>query len=66
MFVPRSRDADEGDGYLLSIVHRGSENRSDLIFLDARNVADGPFACAELPHRVPYGFHGNWRSNSAS
>ena len=63
VFVPRSADAPEGDGYLLSVVHRGRENRSDLVFLDANNVAVGPVACAELPHRVPYGFHGNWRPN---
>lgn len=64
IFVPRSANADEGDGYLLSVVHRAAENRSDLIFLDARNVSDGPIACAELPHRVPYGFHGNWKYNA--
>lgn len=62
-FVPRSPDAREGDGYLMGIVHRGRENRSDLVVFDAGNVADGPLACAELPHRVPYGFHGNWRYN---
>lgn len=63
VFVPRSPDAPEGVGFLLSIVYRGSENRSDLIILDAENVGDGPLACAQLPHRVPYGFHGNWRGN---
>ena len=63
VFVPRSRKAEEGDGYLLSVVYRAAENRSDLIVLDASSVADGPIACAELPHRVPYGFHGNWRYN---
>ena len=30
---------------------------------DATDVAAGPIACAELPHRVPYGFHGNWKRN---
>ena len=65
VFVPRSADADEGDGYLLALVYRAAENRSDLILLDASNVADGPIACAELPHRVPYGFHGNWKYNRA-
>ena len=48
---------------MLSVVYRSSENRSDLVFLDAGNVADGPVACAELPHRVPFGFHGNWKYN---
>ena len=66
VFVPRSRDAAEGDGYLLSVVHRGGENRSDLAIFDAQNLADGTIACAELPHRVPYGFHGNWKYNDAS
>ena len=64
VFVPRSRDAEEGDGYVLSVVYRAAENRSDLVVLDAGNVADGPVACAELPHRVPYGFHGNWKYNA--
>ena len=63
VFVPRSTDAAEGEGYLLSVVHRGRENRSDLAVFDAENLGDGPIACAELPHRVPYGFHGNWKYN---
>jgi len=63
VFVPRSPDAAEGDGYLLCMVHRARENRSDLAVFDARTLADGPIACAELPHRVPYGFHGNWKYN---
>ena len=63
VFVPRSADAEEGDGYILSMVYRARENRSDLMFLDAKDVAAGPIACAELPHRVPYGFHGNWKHN---
>ena len=66
VFVPRSKDAREGQGYLLSVVHRGGANRSDLAFFDAENLADGPIACAELPHRVPYGFHGNWKYNEAA
>ena len=64
VFVPRSEDAEEGDGYLLSVVYRARENRSDLAFFDAANVSDGPFTCAELPHRVPHGFHGNWKYNA--
>jgi len=40
------------------------EKRSDLLVLDATDVAAGPVAIARLPHRVPFGFHGNWRSNT--
>jgi carotenoid cleavage dioxygenase len=63
VFVPKAKDAPEGQGYLLSTVYRARENRSDLAVFDAENVADGPIACAELPHRVPFGFHGNWKYN---
>lgn len=61
VFVARSADAPEGDGYLLSVVFRAEENRSDLIVLDAQNLSDAPIATVKLPHRVPMGFHGNWR-----
>lgn len=60
VFVPRSADAPEGDGFILAVVYRGSENRSDLVMLDASDIAKGPIAVASLPRRVPFGFHGNW------
>jgi carotenoid cleavage dioxygenase len=63
VFVPRTAKAEEGDGYLLTTIYRAAENRSDLAFFDATDVALGPIACAELPHRVPFGFHGNWKHN---
>jgi len=52
----------EAGGYLLTVVFRGNENRSDLVILDAQNVKAGPIATAKLPVRVPFGFHGNWNS----
>ena len=61
IFVPRRETAAEGEGVLLSVVYRGRENRSDLLILDAENVSREPLACVQLPHRVPGGFHGNWR-----
>jgi carotenoid cleavage dioxygenase len=61
VFVPRSPQAEEGDGFLLAAVYRGDENRSDLLVLDARDVEAEPLARVRLPHRVPFGFHGNWK-----
>lgn len=61
MFVPRSADAEEGSGFLLSVVYRSDEDRSDVVILDAENVSGAPLATVKLPHRVPAGFHGNWR-----
>jgi len=61
VFIPKNKTSEEGDGYLLTIAHRAIENRSDLLILDASNVSKGPIAVAKLPHRIPHGFHGNWR-----
>jgi carotenoid cleavage dioxygenase len=60
IFVPRSPQAPENDGFLLAIIYRQEENRSDMVILDAANVEDKPLATITLPHRIPYGFHGNW------
>ena len=61
IFVPRSEDAAEGDGWLLSVLFRGEEKRSDLAVFEATDLAKGPIALAHLSSRVPAGFHGNWR-----
>jgi carotenoid cleavage dioxygenase len=61
IFVPRNGASAEGDGYLLATIFRGAENRSDLAVFDATALDRGPIALAELSHRVPFGFHGNWR-----
>jgi len=58
VFVERSTA--EGDGWILAVVYRGNEDRSDLVVLEAQDIAKGPIATAELPRRVPFGFHGNW------
>lgn len=63
-FVPRSTAADEGDGWLLTMVGRRKENRTDLVILDARNIAQGPVAIVKFPCRVHEGFHGAWVSAS--
>ena len=58
VFVPRS--AKEGDGYLLTVVYRSAEDRSDVVILDAQAIADAPLATIKIPHRIPFGFHGNF------
>lgn len=60
VFVPRTADAPEGDGWLLAVAWRGEERRSDLLVLDTDAIDRGPVATVELTHRVPSGFHGNW------
>lgn len=60
VFVERGADAAEGDGWLLAVVWRARENRSDLAVFNAQDVGRGPVALVKLGHRVPDGFHGNW------
>jgi len=60
VFVARGDDCAEADGWLLSVVWRARENRSDLAVFNATDVAVGPVALVHLGHRVPDGFHGNW------
>jgi carotenoid cleavage dioxygenase-like enzyme len=60
VFVPRAPDAAEADGWLLAVVWRARENRSDLAVFNATDIVSGPVAQVELGHRVPDGFHGNW------
>jgi carotenoid cleavage dioxygenase len=63
VFVPRGPSAAEGDGWLLAVAWRGGERRSDLIVLDTNGIGKGSIATVRLPHRVPFGFHGNWVAN---
>lgn len=58
VFVPRG--AAEGDGWLLTVAWRPAEARSELLVLEAGDVAAGPVATILLPGRVPHGFHGTW------
>jgi carotenoid cleavage dioxygenase len=62
VFVPRHADAAEGEGWVVALIYRGAEDRSDFVVLDAQDVAAGPVALAKIPRRVPHGFHGNWRA----
>ena len=60
VFVERSKQAEEGAGWLLATVYELERHTSSLVVLDAMAVADGPVATVRLDHRVPFGFHGSW------
>jgi carotenoid cleavage dioxygenase-like enzyme len=62
VFVPRAPDAAEGDGWVLAVIWRGAERRSELLVLRADAIQDRPVATVRLPQRVPFGFHGNWEA----
>jgi carotenoid cleavage dioxygenase-like enzyme len=58
VFVPRSSDAPEGDGWLMGYVIDRASQTTDLAILDATTLAD--VARVHVPHVIPPGFHGNW------
>ncbi|MDG2028872.1 MAG: carotenoid oxygenase family protein [Acidimicrobiales bacterium] len=60
VFVPRSPDAAEDDGWCLSYVHDANTDTADVVILNAQDFSGEPQATVHLPQRVPYGFHGNW------
>jgi carotenoid cleavage dioxygenase-like enzyme len=60
VFVPRSASAPEGDGYIIALVYRAATNTSELLILNAQDIAGEPAAVLKLPRRVPAGFHGNF------
>jgi carotenoid cleavage dioxygenase len=60
-FAPRSKNAPEGDGYLIGIVTRLNEHgRSDLVLVDAMNLEAGPIAIVKMPYRIVGQVHGFW------
>lgn len=60
LFIPKGPDAAENEGWLISVVGRRAENRTDIVVLDAQNLAAGPVATIRLPCRIHEGFHGTW------
>jgi carotenoid cleavage dioxygenase-like enzyme len=59
-FIPRSKSAPEGDGWIVQICNRLDEHRSDLLLFDALQIAKGPIATINIPIRMRFGLHGNW------
>ena len=61
LFVPRSPDAPEGDGYVMAVLacHDGVPH-SRLAILDTQNIEEGPIANVYLPFRLHSAVHGNW------
>jgi carotenoid cleavage dioxygenase len=59
VFVPRSPDAPEGDGWVMAYV-RGPFGAAEFAVLDTRDFAGPPRARIPLPALGPRGFHSAW------
>jgi carotenoid cleavage dioxygenase len=60
VFTPDPSRDGEDDGWVLNLVTDLAEGTTDLVVLDAHDVAAGAVARVRLPRRVPFGFHGGW------
>jgi beta,beta-carotene 9',10'-dioxygenase len=58
VFVAAPDGEGEDEGVLLSIVLDGERGTSFLLVLDARSLDE--LARAEVPHHIPFGFHGQF------
>lgn len=56
--VPRSADAEEGDGVLIGYEYDRSTQLSNMLIVDAQSMEK--VATVHLPARIPFQFHGNW------
>ncbi len=54
VFAPRSENAPEGEGYVIALVNRLTENRNDLVILDAQGLDERPIATVRLPAGSPW------------
>ena len=62
-FVPRSKDAPEGDGWIVQLCNRMAEHRSDLLVFDPLEIEKGPISTIAIPIRLRFGLHGNWANS---
>ena len=60
VFAPNPAGKAEDDGWLLTMATDRMTEKSELVILDARDLAMGPLARVHIPRRVPLGFHANW------
>ena len=58
VFVPGPHAKHEDEGVILSVVLNAKKGVSFLLVLDARTFAE--IARCEVPHHIPFGFHGNF------
>ena len=63
VFIGRHGATAEDDGWLMTFVHDLTNDKAELVVLDAQDLSRGEVARVLLPQRVPFGFHGNWVSD---
>jgi carotenoid cleavage dioxygenase len=61
VFVADAARVSEADGgWLVGFVHHASRNETDLVVLDAADIARPAIAAVRIPRRIPRGLHSTW------
>ena len=55
-----ARRSDADGGWLVGFVHHASRNETDLVVLDAADIARPALATVRIPRRIPRGLHSTW------
>ncbi|MDE2595169.1 MAG: carotenoid oxygenase family protein [Burkholderiales bacterium] len=66
VFVPRSEQGAEDDGWLMGLVHHLQSGKTELHVLNADDFMGPAQAVVHIPTRIPLGFHGNWIADSGA
>ena len=56
-------NSEEDSGYILSVLLNGSKKESELIVLEASDIAKGPISRIPLGIAIPHGLHGVFASS---
>jgi len=59
-FAPRTKDAAEGDGWIIVPVSRWAERTGEFLIFDTYDISAGPVCRIELPFLMGWTPHGHW------
>lgn len=65
VFVAKEGSDAEDAGYLITFIHDLGNETTEFVVMDAQDFDRGYVAQVKLPQRIPFGFHGNWSSDSS-
>jgi len=60
LFIATRSGGAEDDGVVVTLVFDAARQRTDIVGLDARDLAAKPLFVANLKHHVPYSLHGTF------
>ncbi len=60
VFIPYPNSQGEEEGWIVTVVFDAASCRSQVVILEAQDLAAGPVARIPLQHHLPYGLHGSF------